>query len=666
MSVLGIGMPTRLFVLGALSVALLAACASAPADEDGAELDASELQAMAAPGVDETALNRAADPCIDFYEFACGGYIASLPADTQRDVRSFTQLQKAHSAILDRVLDEMVSAPKNDAERKAGTLFSTCMAGDAITKSAAFLASFRPEIEAATTPGALAELLARMHRRGASVFFSIYPGGEGRTGSVAAYANGNSGIKSDADRQRVLDGYVRTIKQIEPTLDDAAVTRLATGAVKIDEALSKAEAASQDDEASHPLGRPGLELTTPSLDWKAYFQMLGRTSLGDFPVYGVSYFAALDQILTTSDIADIHAYLVARYYSSASRLIAAGADRKSYCERQLQGVVADVIEPRFLELAGVDAKAKAKARALWNGIVSAFDEELQEEPFLDTATRIEARMKLKDMRGAIAASRTLDDLGGLVVSANDSFLANYQRVRERDFAQGLAQVGHQLPLLHVDFPAPVVNASYDGSLNKINVPGGILGGYFFSPSSPNLANFAAIGAVLGHELTHGFDNNGRHLDGKGMERDWWTASVDAAFKQRAQCMADEYSAFTLPGVPDPVTGVAPGHINGEQTLGENIADNGGLKTAYRASKVAGMTAPVVAGFTPPQQFFLSFGQLWCGKSSPQAASQQLSTDVHSPEKARVNVPLQNMEAFAAAFSCGAGTPMAPANRCGVW
>jgi predicted metalloendopeptidase len=664
-------MLVRPLAFGGLTIALFAAaCSSAPAEEV-ADLDAAELQAMAAPGVDETALNRAVNPCVDFYEFACGGYIASLPADTRRDVRSFTQLQKDQSAVLDRVVDAIATSPRNDAERKAGAFYANCMADDAVTKSTAYLATFRPEIEAATTPGAIAELVARMHRRGASAFFSVYATADsqksGRIGSVAAWGNGFSRIESDDDRARALATYTKTIKQVESSLDDAEVTRLATAAVKIDEALSKADAAAQADDKEHPIGRQGLEMTTPTFDWKAYFAMLGRTSLGDFPVYGISYFAALDDILKTSDIGDLHAYLLARYYTSANRLLAAATTgRKAYCVQQLEGLMADAIEPRFLELAGVDAKAKAKARALWNGIVNAFDEELREEPFLDAATRIEAEIKLKDMRGAIAGSRKLDDFGGLVVSANDSFLANNQRVRERDFAAGLAQIGRELPLQHIDFPAPIVNASYDGSLNKINVPGGILGGYFFSASSPNLSNFAAIGAVLGHELTHGFDNNGRHLDGNGMERDWWTPAVDAAFKERAQCMMDEYSAFTLPGVPDPDTGEAPAHIHGEQTLGENIADNGGLKTAYRASKVAGMTTPVVAGFTPPQQFFISYGQLWCGKSSPQQASQQIAGDPHSPEKARVNIPLQNMEAFASAFQCQAGSAMAPAKRCAVW
>src|SRR5262249_54214384 len=147
--------------------------------------------------------------------------------------------------------------------------------------------------------------------------------------------------------------------------------------------------------------------------------------------------------------------------------------------------------------------------------------------------------------------------------------------------------------------------------------------------------------------------------------DWWTPAVDAKFKERAQCLMDEYSAFTLPGVADPTTGAIPAHINGKITLGENIADNGGVKTAYRASKVDGQASPLVAGFTPPQQFFVAYGQLWCGKTAPEVATQYL-TDAHSPEKARVNLPLSNFEAFARAFQCQAGSPMAPANSCSVW
>jgi putative endopeptidase len=667
----------RSFALGAAALSFaVAACSSAPTSEEPFELDAAELTAMAVPGVDETALNRAVDPCTDFYEFACGGYVASLPADTQREVRSFSQLQKDQLAVLDRVVDEIMTAPRSDAERKAGAFFKSCMAEDTAPKTTAYLTGFRAEIDAASTPAAIAEVVARMHRRGVSAFFALFATADsqrqGRSGTVAAFGAGydfSADYENEADRTRLVANRARAILAAEPSLGEAEANRIGAAAVKIEHSLFTAAAAVEAAaERPHPVGRRGLESAAPNVDWNAYFGMLGRQSLGNFPVEGLSYFAALDTLLKTADPADLHAYLTSRWYGAAARvgLAPPAPARAGFCKSQLEFTMSDAIESRFLELAGVDARARAKARALWGAIVTAFEEELRNEPFLDVATRVEAEVKLGKMRGAIASSRRLDDFRGAVVNASDAFVVNVMSLRERDFEDGLSHIGRPLPLLHVDFPAPFVNASYDGSLNKINVPGGILGGYFFSASAPQLANFAAIGSVLGHELTHGFDNNGRQLDGDGVERDWWTPAVDSAFKERSQCLVDQYSAFTLDGVPDPVTGEAPGHVNGAMTLGENIADNGGLKTAYRASKVEGRTSPIVSGFTPSQQFFVGYGQLWCGKSAPAVASQGLAGDPHSPEKARVNLPLANFEAFSSAFQCKAGAPMAPAQRCGVW
>jgi putative endopeptidase len=381
----------------------------------------------------------------------------------------------------------------------------------------------------------------------------------------------------------------------------------------------------------------------------------------------------MDAVFKQTSLAEMRAYLTARWYESIPVLHGFGDPSPELaglinrvCGLLLTTRMSDAIEPRFLELAGVDARAQAKARALYRAIANAFEEELKTAAFLDLPTRVEAQMKLSKMRAAIGGSRSLDDFRNVPIDGGDTFAVIDMRLREHAFDRGLAQVGKRLPLLHVDFAAPTVNASFSGVLNKITIPGGILGGYFFSASAPAFANFAGIGTVLGHELTHGFDDNGRLRDGDGTFRDWWSHDVGIAFEQRSQCLVDQYSAFTLEGVADPATGAMPAHIDGKLTLGENIADNGGLKLAYRASKVEGLSTPVAFGFTPAQQFFIGYGQLWCGKSSPENASAALADDVHSPQKARVNLTLANFDAFATAFQCKPGASMAPANRCAVW
>jgi predicted metalloendopeptidase len=655
--------------LGVLSVLALAACATSNQGDAGS-VSADDLTAMAAPGVDESALDRTVDPCTDFYQFACGGYIATLPADTQRQIRSFTELQNANNAVLQQVFQTMLTAPTDDAERKAAALYRSCTSTDKAAAATQFVTSFRGEIEQVTTPTQVAQMIARLHKRGVDVFFGFMSTADtvsrGRHGTAVAYPGGfawRTDYTKDDSRAARLQALTTALSTVDAGLAADDATRIATAAVKIEAALAAASGGNVFDQPSHPVGQVGLEAAAPHIDWNAYFAELGpHASLGSFGVENLDAFAALDTLLSTASIDDVHAYLTARWYEAEPP----HASDAASCQQAVEYSMSDAIEPRFLAVAGVDANAQAKARAMFRAIVDAFGDELKNEAWLDTSTRVEAEVKLSKMRGAIGASRKLDTFADAAIDPAAPYVVNDVLLSERSFAQSLAQVGKPLPLLHIDFAAPTVNASYDGELNKINVPGGILGGYFFSASSPALANFAALGSVLGHELTHGFDNNGRQSDGDGVERDWWTPAVDAAFKDKAQCLVDEYSAFTLPGVPDPTTGQTPAHINGQRTLGENIADNGGVKTAYHASKVETMTGPVIAGFTPAQQFFISFGQLWCGRTAPAVASQRLRSDVHSPEKARVNVPLQNFDAFGAAFQCQAGSPMTPTNRCAVW
>jgi endothelin-converting enzyme/putative endopeptidase len=653
-------------------VVLASACSS---NRGGSEEDATLAADLASmmPGVDPTALDRTVDPCQDFYQFACGGYIASLPADTQEDVRSFTALQTQRSADLQQVLTEAKASPQSDAEAKAGALYASCLTRSP-DKFSLFAQEFRRDVlNAVTTRETLAAATARLHRRGIGAFFVFFPGPDmvkrGRHGTADATPEGfdfgtdYADATSNAKRAATL---MAAVKAAEPLISDDDAKKLVASAMNIEQALADAASKLQAGQGPSPTGRAGLKTAAPAFAWPAYFLSLGKTNLQDFLVDGLPYFAGMNRVLEALPLDDARAYLIVRWYEGATiDANVSDARRPRFCANVTAFAMSDALEARFNEVAGVDATAQRKARVLFGAIVDAFDQELQEEAFLDTNTRIEAQTKLSKMRGAIGASRNLDGFADVTVNADDAFAANWARLSEHGFDLSLSQIGKSLPLSHVDFPAEMVNASYDPSLNKINVPGGILGGYFFSPQAKNVANFSGIGAVLGHEITHGFDNDGRQVDGDGVQRDWWSPVVAKAFGQKAQCLADEYSAFAVDGVPDPTTGQIPAHVDGQLTLPENIADNGGVKIAFRASGVETKTKPIVEGFTPAQQFFVGYAQLWCSKMAPQVAS-GLLTDVHSPPKARVNLPLANFNGFATAFKCGAGTPMAPANRCGVW
>ena len=227
-------------------------------------------------------------------------------------------------------------------------------------------------------------------------------------------------------------------------------------------------------------------------------------------------------------------------------------------------------------------------------------------------------------------------------------------------AKDLLKIGKPVDRTEWGMTPPEVNAYYSPNMNEIAFPAGILQPPFFSSMSSPAANYGAIGAVIGHELTHGFDDEGRQYDANGNLKDWWSPSVSDLFTKKASCLVDQYSSFS----------VAEGsHVNGKLTLGENIADLGGLKIAYQAYHLARAgqpPAPLVAGLSENQQIFVSFAQVWCTKSTPEYDLKQIATDPHSPARFRVNGVVANLPEFAQAFGCSAGTPMAPVNRCSIW
>jgi len=222
----------------------------------------------------------------------------------------------------------------------------------------------------------------------------------------------------------------------------------------------------------------------------------------------------------------------------------------------------------------------------------------------------------------------------------------------------LNKIGKPVDPLEWSMTPPTVNAYYDPLMNNINFPAGILQPPFFDSSMDDAVNFGGIGMVIGHELTHGFDDEGRQFDAKGNLKDWWTPADAKEFQQRAACVDDQYASFT----------VAPGaHINGKLTLGENTADNGGARVALMAlMNTIGKNTKKIDGFTPEQRFFLAFGQVWCSNEREESLRLQVATDPHSPPKFRVNGVVQNMPEFQQAFSCKAGASMVKANVCRVW
>jgi predicted metalloendopeptidase len=328
------------------------------------------------------------------------------------------------------------------------------------------------------------------------------------------------------------------------------------------------------------------------------------------------------------------------------------------CADATQGALGELVGKLYVERE-FPGDSKAIAVEMMRDVQDAFAASLPGLGWMDDATRARALEKKTALENKIGYPDVWRDYSKLDIVPK-AYFANAMAASAFETARQLAKIGKPVDRREWRMTPQTVNASYNPLANQITFPAGILQPPFFHRSFPAAVNYGAVGTVMGHELTHGFDDQGRKFDPKGALREWWEAPVAAKFERQAQCIKDQYSAFEIePGV----------HVNGALTLGENIADVGGLKQSYDAYKSWEKRhgkGPSVPGLTPDQLFFVAHGQVWCGLVTPEEARLRVTTDVHSPPRPRVVGPISNHPAFASAFQCKAGAPMNPAPKCEVW
>jgi endothelin-converting enzyme/putative endopeptidase len=308
------------------------------------------------------------------------------------------------------------------------------------------------------------------------------------------------------------------------------------------------------------------------------------------------------------------------------------------------------------------AEGKARMLKMVDALEVALDGDIKGLSWMSGDTKKQAKVKLEAIRNKIGYPDVWRDYSALTIEKGD-MLGNYMRANEFESHRQIAKIGKPLDRKEWGMTPPTVNAYYSGSRNEIVFPAGILQPPFFDKQMDDPVNFGGIGVVIGHELTHGFDDQGRKFDPQGNLRDWWTKQDGEEFEKRASCVADEYSGFTA---------VDDLKLNGKLTLGENTADNGGARIALAAlmsliqQDRSGKAAQKIDGYTPEQRFFLGFGRVWCEKRRPEFSRMLVNVDPHSPGKFRVNGTVQNMPEFQKAWGCKAGQPMVVANACRVW
>jgi predicted metalloendopeptidase len=479
-------------------------------------------------------------------------------------------------------------------------------------------------------------------------------------------------------RQRFVEHMANIFKLAGDSPEAAA--KKATLTLDFETALAKDSVdrvAMRDPNATyHVMTRQELQaLTSGFFNWNEYWKQIGAPPFQTLNVSQPAFAKGLAADLPNQSLEAWQAYFEYHLLRAHAEQLPAAFENEAFdfwqrymtgaqeqrprqyrCVRVVDRELGDLLGQKYIELTFGPA-AKAQITQLVTALEKALAKDIQALDWMSADTKRAAIAKLNAITNNVGYPKTWRDYSKVKI-ARDDFLGNVERVAEFRYRDNIGKIGTPTDKTEWSMSTPTVNAFYSPQNNSINFPAGILQSPFFDPQRDMSINYGAVGAVIGHEMTHGFDDQGRKFDGDGNLRDWWTATDGAEFEKRAACVADEYSSFTS---------VDDVKLNGRLTLGENTADNGGLRIAYMALEdTLNGNAEKMDGFTPEQRFFLGWAQVWCENTAPQEARSRAVTDPHSPGRFRVNGTLQNMPEFQKAYACKASQPMVSPNACRVW
>jgi putative endopeptidase len=643
-------------------------------------------------GLDPAHFNKSVDACTDFYQFACGGWLAAnpIPADRPRWGR-FDELSEKNDEVLRRVLEAATSG-RDPAAKKIGDYYASCMDEQAIERSGAKpLDPDLKNIAALTAVNRLPELVAELHKIGVGAFFSFGSEPDMKNASVVIAGADQGGLglpdrdyyfrddpRSIEIRKQYVD-HVAKMLTLAGQSGDAAL-KDAEAVMRLETALAKAaldRVSRRDPEKIyHRLAPEELQKLTPNFDWARYFRGIGGSPITAINVSEPEFFKALNQVIASTPIDELRAYLRWQlvhtnavllskafvdenfhFYSATLQGVEEQRPRWKRCVSYVDGDLGEALGQAFVKET-FGPQAKADMLKMVADVENALERDVNTLDWMTDATKKQALAKLHATANKIGYPDQWRDYTALTIERGDA-VGNSHRANTFEFHRQLNKIGKPVDKNEWSMTPPTVNAYYNPLENNINFPAGILQPPFYSAGRDAALNYGGAGAVIGHELTHGFDDQGRQFDASGNLRDWWTADDANAYKQRSSCIADEYSGFTA---------IDDVKLNGKLTLGENTADNGGLRLAlmaYLASDAA-KTAQTIDGFTPEQRVFLGWASVWCENRRPEYERLQAQTNPHSPGRYRVNGVLANMPEFQKAFGCKADAPMVSKSACRVW
>jgi putative endopeptidase len=674
------------------SILLLSLLLVAPA---WAQNQSESSQSMEAVRFSPDMLDKSIDPCTDFYAYACSKWKAQHPVPADRSSWGrFNELQERGEHIV-RTIVETYSAdnPNRDAvEKKIGDYYSACMDESAIEKAGAGpLGDDLKGIADLRSSKDLASEVVRLQRQGANVLFQFGSEADFKnaTQMIAIADQGGMALpdrdyylKDDPKSVELRKQYLAHVQKMFELMGDppGKASAEAKTVMELETALANGAldrtSRRDPDKIYHKMSAQDLATLTPQFNWPVYLEGIGAPSIQALNVTVPDFFKQLDAELKSVPLEDWKTYLRWHVVHGSAAMLPASfvnedfnffqkalqgtkelSPRWKRCVRATTADLGEAVGQKYVELTfGADGKARTLE------MVGALEKSLREDitglPWMGEETKKQAMVKLAAITNRIGYPNKWRDYTSLNIVRGDAY-GNSLRANTFEFQRQLNKIGKPTDKGDWPYPPTTVNASYNPLLNNITFPAAILQPPFFDKQADDAMNFGGIGAVIGHELTHGFDDQGSKFDADGNLNNWWTPADHKEFDKRTSCIADQYSSYTA---------IDDVKLNGRLTLGENTADNGGLRIAYMAllSVLAGKQPAPVDGLTTQQRFFLGWANVWCQNVTDERARMLTTLDPHSPGRWRVNGTVSNMPEFREVFHCKPDAPMVRQNACRVW
>lgn len=648
-------------------------------------------------GFDVSRMDTTAAACTDFFQFANGNWVKAteIPADKSR-FGSFDILFDRNRDIMHEVLESAAKntkAAKGSDEQMIGDFYAACMDEATIEKADAKpLEPFFALINKTKDAGGLVKTIATLHQSGIPAVFGFGAGPDIKNSSVYIANTSQGGLslpnrdyytKDDAKSKEIRQKFVEHMTDMFKLLGEDAATAQAHANTVLQVQTRLALASKTPLELRNPDNRynkmaiADAKQVAPAINWETYFATRGTPAFSEINIAQPDFFREVNKMLADVSIEDWKTYLRWQVVNTAAprlskRFVDENFDffgrtltgakeqqpRWKRCISATDGTVGEALGQEFVKRT-FSPEAKARMNKMIDNLMSAFKERIQQLDWMSPATKQQALTKLSTFKRKIGYPDKLRGYNGLSIDRK-SYFENTARSAAFEINRNLKDIGQSVDRTRWGYHSPTVNASYSSVNNDITFPAGILQPPFFNFEADDAINYGAIGAVIGHEVTHGFDDQGSKFDAEGNFKMWWTDEDRKKFEDKADCVARQFSSYeVLPGL----------NMSGKLTLGENIADLGGLTMAYAAfqKSLDGKKKPAeIDGFTPEQRFFLGWAQVWAAKATDEATRSQVIGGPHALPRWRVNGPLSNLPQFAQAFGCKASDGMVREQLCQIW